>query len=159
MARITVEDCLKKEINRFALVLLAAKRAKQLLTGSKALTSDARSNKSIVTALREIADGKVRFMTPEEAQAAKEAAARLEAEQAEKAAVVQEVSPTAALENAFHKPTEEIAEKAPIEDVDDDDDDDEGLDIPEEEGDDDDDDESDEESDDSSEGPDSSEEK
>lgn len=72
MARITVEDCLAKESNRFALVQLAAKRTKQLLQGAKTLITDARSNKAVVTALREIADGKVRFMTPEEAVLAKE---------------------------------------------------------------------------------------
>ena len=65
MARITVEDCLVQENNRFSLVQLASKRTKQLLQGSAPQTSD-RRNKSVVTALREIADGKVRFMTPEE---------------------------------------------------------------------------------------------
>lgn len=65
MARITVEDCLTKETNRFALVLLAAKRTKQILHGSKTLISDAK-NKAVVNALREIAAGKVRFMTEEE---------------------------------------------------------------------------------------------
>ena len=65
MARITVEDCLVQENNRFSLVQLASKRTKQLLQGSVPQTSD-RRNKSVVTALREIADGKVRFMTPEE---------------------------------------------------------------------------------------------
>lgn len=70
MARITVEDCLEKENNRFALVQLAAKRTKQLLGGAKALTNS--SNKAVVTALREIADDKVRFMTEEELQLARE---------------------------------------------------------------------------------------
>jgi DNA-directed RNA polymerase subunit omega len=65
MARITVEDCLVQENNRFSLVQLASKRTKQLLQGAVPQTSD-RRNKSVVTALREIADGKVRFMTPEE---------------------------------------------------------------------------------------------
>lgn len=65
MARITVEDCLVQENNRFSLVQLASKRTKQLLQGSAAQITD-RRNKSVVTALREIADGKVRFMTPEE---------------------------------------------------------------------------------------------
>ena len=60
MARITVEDCLIKEPNRFALVKLASLRAKQLLSG-QATVSDSRGNKAIVSALREIADGKVRF--------------------------------------------------------------------------------------------------
>lgn len=72
MARITVEDCLTKETNRFALVLLAAKRTKQILHGSKALIADAK-NKAVVNALREIAAGKVRFMTEEERQAADQA--------------------------------------------------------------------------------------
>ena len=65
MARITVEDCLVQENNRFSLVQLASKRTKQLLQGSSPQITD-RRNKSVVTALREIADGKVRFMTPDE---------------------------------------------------------------------------------------------
>jgi len=65
MARVTVEDCLSKETNRFALVLLAAKRAKQLLSGSKLLIPET-DNKQIVNSLREIAAGKVRFMTEED---------------------------------------------------------------------------------------------
>lgn len=60
MARITVEDCLAHEPNRFSLVRLTAKRAKQLLSGDLAVT-DTRGNKAIVSALREIADGKVNF--------------------------------------------------------------------------------------------------
>lgn len=60
MARITVEDCLQNESNRFALVRLAARRAKQLLAGDQPVT-DTRGNRAIVSALREIADGKVRF--------------------------------------------------------------------------------------------------
>ena len=67
MARITVEDCLERENNRFSLVLLAAKRAKQLLHGSRTVADEVK-NKSVVTALREIAEGKVRFMTDEEEQ-------------------------------------------------------------------------------------------
>jgi DNA-directed RNA polymerase subunit omega len=75
MARITVEDCLVQENNRFSLVQLASKRTKQLLQGSAAQIADKR-NKSVVTALREIADGKVRFMTPEETVAYEEEKAR-----------------------------------------------------------------------------------
>lgn len=71
MARITVEDCLTQENNRFALVQLASKRTKQLLQGSTVQIAD-RRNKAVVTALREIADGKVRFMTPEETVAYEE---------------------------------------------------------------------------------------
>lgn len=59
MARITVEDCLDKVPNRFELVLLAARRAKQLLKGARPLVES--ENKEIVTSLREIAEGKVRL--------------------------------------------------------------------------------------------------
>ena len=60
MARVTVEDCLDKVPNRFALVLLVAKRAKQLLKGSD-LTVATKGNKYIVGALREVAIGNVVF--------------------------------------------------------------------------------------------------
>lgn len=60
MARITVEDCLTHEKNRFSLVRLASRRAKQLLSGQAPVT-DTRGNRAIVSALREIAGGKVRF--------------------------------------------------------------------------------------------------
>lgn len=59
MARITVEDCLENVPNRFSLVLVTAERTKQLMKGAKALIDDDRSNKEIVTALREIAAGSV----------------------------------------------------------------------------------------------------
>lgn len=87
MARITVEDCLVQENNRFSLVQLASKRTKQLLQGSSPQITDKR-NKSVVTALREIADGKVRFMTPEET-ALYEAEKAREAEEARAAAAVE----------------------------------------------------------------------
>ncbi len=64
MARITVEDALKKAKNRFSLVLLAAQRAKQLDKGAKLLIED-RNNREVVTALREIAAGKVVYAHPE----------------------------------------------------------------------------------------------
>ncbi|MBY0384978.1 DNA-directed RNA polymerase subunit omega [bacterium] len=60
MARVTVEDCLEKVNNRFALVLLVAKRAKQILKGSEPVVSR-KENKFVVTALREVADGHVRY--------------------------------------------------------------------------------------------------
>jgi DNA-directed RNA polymerase subunit omega len=63
MARITVEDCLVKVANRFELVLLGAKRAKQLLAGAKPLIET--DNREIVTALREIAAGQVRRVKDE----------------------------------------------------------------------------------------------
>jgi DNA-directed RNA polymerase subunit omega len=60
LARVTVEDCLDHVDNRFALVLLVAKRAKQLLKGSTP-TVPSKSNKYIVSALREVAAGSVHF--------------------------------------------------------------------------------------------------
>lgn len=60
MARITVEDCLENVPNRFTLVLVTAERTKQLMKGGKSLIDDDRSNKEIVTALREIAAGVVK---------------------------------------------------------------------------------------------------
>jgi DNA-directed RNA polymerase subunit omega len=60
MARITVEDCLENVPNRFTLVLVTAERTKQLMRGQRSLNEDDRSNKEIVTALREIAAGHVR---------------------------------------------------------------------------------------------------
>ena len=59
MARITVEDCQKQVDNRFALVMLASKRVRQLKQGAHPLVNS-RGNKDIVVALREIAGGKVR---------------------------------------------------------------------------------------------------
>jgi DNA-directed RNA polymerase subunit omega len=59
MARITVEDCLGRVGNRFELVLLGARRAKQLLKGARPLVES--DNKEIVTALREIAADAVRL--------------------------------------------------------------------------------------------------
>jgi len=59
VARVTVEDCLRALGNRFALVVLAAERARQLSKGARSLIEC--SNKPAVTALREIAAHKVRF--------------------------------------------------------------------------------------------------
>lgn len=56
MARVTVEDCLKKVNNRFLLVHLGAKRVIQLRKGAKCLV-EAPKNKEVVLALREIAAG------------------------------------------------------------------------------------------------------
>ncbi len=60
MARITIEDCLKRVPNRFAIVNLAAKRVRQIREGSEYLVSSPK-NEDIVVALREIAAGKVPF--------------------------------------------------------------------------------------------------
>ena len=63
MARITVEDCLNKIPNRFELVLVAAKRARQLFKGAKPLIAS--DNREVVVALREIAAGEVRKVPKE----------------------------------------------------------------------------------------------
>ena len=62
MARVTVEDCLEREENRFALVLLASTRCRQLMKGATPLVHS--KNKAAVTALREIAAGKVHYDRP-----------------------------------------------------------------------------------------------
>jgi DNA-directed RNA polymerase subunit omega len=62
MARVTVEDCLENVANRFELVMVASKRARQLATGGKDPMVQEESDKSTVIALREIAEG---FVTNE----------------------------------------------------------------------------------------------
>ncbi|HHD12069.1 MAG TPA: DNA-directed RNA polymerase subunit omega [Deltaproteobacteria bacterium] len=57
MARITVEDCLRQIPSRFALIHIASQRARQLIKGARRLVDS--DNKEVVTALREIAAGKV----------------------------------------------------------------------------------------------------
>lgn len=58
MARITVEDCLQNVDNRFQLVLVAAKRSRELEMGAQARVP-LENDKPTVLALREIAEGKV----------------------------------------------------------------------------------------------------
>ena len=58
MARITIEDCLKKVENRFILVNMVAKRVRQIREGSDYLVSSPK-NEDIVVSLREVAAGKV----------------------------------------------------------------------------------------------------
>lgn len=70
MARITVEDCLQKVECRFELVILGARRAKMLMKGAKPLVET--DNRHIVTALREVAAGKVKFINPKEKEESKE---------------------------------------------------------------------------------------
>ncbi len=58
MARITIEDCLKKVDNRFLLVNIVVKRVRQIREGSDYLVSSPK-NEDIVVSLREVAAGKV----------------------------------------------------------------------------------------------------
>ncbi|MBI3070540.1 MAG: DNA-directed RNA polymerase subunit omega [Deltaproteobacteria bacterium] len=60
MARVTVEDCLDRVDNRFALALLAARRARQIARGARPVVQVVK-NKPAVVALREVAADKVRY--------------------------------------------------------------------------------------------------
>lgn len=62
MARITVEDCLDHVDNRFELVLVGTKRARQIATGGKTPMVPEENDKPTVIALREIEEG---FITPD----------------------------------------------------------------------------------------------
>ena len=66
MARVTVEDAVDKIGNRFDLVLVAARRARQLATGGKDPMVDVQNDKPTVTALREIEEGLVTAATLEQ---------------------------------------------------------------------------------------------
>ncbi len=57
MARITVEDCLEHVDNRFELVLVGTKRARQLATGGKEPMVPEENDKPTVIALRDIEEG------------------------------------------------------------------------------------------------------
>ncbi len=59
MARVTVEDCLENVDNRFQLVMLATKRARQIATKGQEPMVPEENDKPTVLALREIAEGKV----------------------------------------------------------------------------------------------------
>lgn len=68
MARVTVEDCLKDENNRFRLVLAASRRARQLAYGHQSLVAP-ENDKPTVLALREIEEGKTTIKGLLDAQA------------------------------------------------------------------------------------------
>jgi DNA-directed RNA polymerase subunit omega len=65
VARITIEDCLKRVKNRFLLVNLASKRVRQIREGSEYLVNSPK-NEDIVVSLREIAAGKVTIKEDQE---------------------------------------------------------------------------------------------
>lgn len=68
MARVTVEDCLGSVLNRFELVLLASKRARQISYGKEPMVGW-ENDKPTVVALREIAEGKINFDVVEQLNA------------------------------------------------------------------------------------------
>lgn len=131
MARVTVEDCLNNVDNRFQLVLVATKRARQVSLGSEPFV-DAEKDKPTVIALREIAEGFVtrdilddpieeeilEFITEEEESEPAELdalTAALQAELAGSADVVEavEVSAETVEEEATTEASEEAGESEP----------------------------------------------
>ena len=85
MARVTVEDCLENVDNRFELVMVASKRARQIATGGKDPLVDEESDKPTVIALREIADGFITadiLVREDEIEAEEELAEVMEASEA-----------------------------------------------------------------------------
>jgi len=67
MARVTVEDCIRYYPNRFEMVLLASRRARQLLRGFPAVVAD-EEHKPVVQSLRELGDGHVSWESVVEAE-------------------------------------------------------------------------------------------
>jgi DNA-directed RNA polymerase subunit omega len=65
VARITIEDCLKRVKNRFLLVNMVAKRVREIREGSEYLVSSPK-NEDIVVSMREIAAGKITIEENEE---------------------------------------------------------------------------------------------
>lgn len=59
MARVTVEDCIRYYPNRFEMVVLATRRARQLLNGMPAQTDEGENHKPAVQSLKELGDGRV----------------------------------------------------------------------------------------------------
>ena len=129
MARVTVEDCLEMVENRFQLVLVATKRARQLANGVVPLV-DWENDKPTIVALREIAEGLIdaSILTeplypdltedePEEEAAVEETAAAAAAEETAAAAAAEETAAAAAAEEtaaaAAAKETAAAAEEVP----------------------------------------------
>ncbi len=84
MARVTVEDCLKNVKNRFELVMVAAKRARQLMRGSAEPKVAWENDKPTVVALREIAAGFTDFSDAHNA----EPAATVDSESSEQTLII-----------------------------------------------------------------------
>ncbi len=78
MARITVEDCLKVVDNRFELVLMASKRARQLSKGLES-TVETENDKPTVLALREIAERRINMQMVDEIERSERERAEREA--------------------------------------------------------------------------------
>jgi len=88
MARITIEDCIRQYPNRFELVLLASRRARQIMRGHEPQIDVGDTYKPAVMALREIGKGAITWealyaLDEQERQAQLEAAAAAESEDGE----------------------------------------------------------------------------
>jgi DNA-directed RNA polymerase subunit omega len=90
MARISIQDCLDRIPNRFAVVMLAARRMRQLQKGSDPLVEC--RNKEAVTALREIAAGKVGIKSAGTVQGLAESIERLKEKEMLRSAAIQSES-------------------------------------------------------------------
>ena len=62
MARITIDDCLKRVPNRFLLANMVSRRVRQIREGSEYLVSSPK-NEDIVISLREVAAGRIKLVT------------------------------------------------------------------------------------------------
>ena len=89
MARVTVEDCLDNVANRFELVLVSSKRARQIAMGKEPMV-DEENDKPTVIALREIAEG---FITADILEETEEEVEEIQAEDMETAAAEMSTSP------------------------------------------------------------------
>lgn len=89
MARVTVEDCLENVANRFELVLVSSKRARQIAQGKEPMV-DEENDKPTVIALREIAEG---FVTADILEESEEEVAEIMAEDMEAVAAEMSTSP------------------------------------------------------------------
>jgi DNA-directed RNA polymerase subunit omega len=93
MARVTVEDCLDNVENRFDLVLVATRRARQLVNGKEPLV-EWENDKPAVVALREIAEGLISTTIMDDIETKARIAAAEAAMEAEVAASGDDILPT-----------------------------------------------------------------
>lgn len=129
MARITVEDCLENVENRFDLVMIASKRARQLQTGGKDPLVPEDNDKPTVMALREIAAGHIGYSILDEIdpqpEPAREFSDMMEAEALRKSRLELDEAMGAELIDAEDDETKPVAaaadvddEEAPVEEAD-----------------------------------------
>jgi DNA-directed RNA polymerase subunit omega len=120
MARITVEDCLENVENRFDLVMIASKRARQLQTGGKDPLVPEDNDKPTVMALREIAAGHIGYGILDEIdpqpEPAREFSDMMEAEALRKSRLELDEAMGAELIDAEDDETKPVAAAADVDD-------------------------------------------